>query len=101
MTVSSTQPSEGRVYQQIDWSNGGDGIVVRDAVKTVSDLRGVYEAVWGVWLDPRNFHRKVSRTEGLLVPTGRTTTREGGRPAQLFRRGTLEVLSPPLVRPRD
>jgi ABC-type nitrate/sulfonate/bicarbonate transport system substrate-binding protein len=29
-----------RVYQQIDWSNGGDGIVVRDAIKSVSDLRG-------------------------------------------------------------
>ncbi|MEP6914729.1 MAG: phosphate ABC transporter substrate-binding/OmpA family protein [Acidobacteriota bacterium] len=29
-----------RVFQQVDWSNGGDGIVVRDAVKTMSDLRG-------------------------------------------------------------
>jgi NitT/TauT family transport system substrate-binding protein len=29
-----------RVYQQVDWSNGGDGIVVREDVKTVSDLRG-------------------------------------------------------------
>jgi NitT/TauT family transport system substrate-binding protein len=29
-----------RVYQQIDWSNGGDGIVVRDAIKSIADLRG-------------------------------------------------------------
>src|SRR5438094_3459318 len=29
-----------RVFQQIDWSNGGDGIVVRDSVKTMADLRG-------------------------------------------------------------
>ena len=29
-----------RVFQQIDWSNGGDGIVVRENIKTVSDLRG-------------------------------------------------------------
>ncbi|HKI38347.1 MAG TPA: phosphate ABC transporter substrate-binding/OmpA family protein [Gemmataceae bacterium] len=29
-----------RVYQQIDWSNGGDGIVVRENLKTVADLRG-------------------------------------------------------------
>src|SRR5262245_44766975 len=29
-----------RVYRQIDWSNGGDGIVVREAIKTVADLRG-------------------------------------------------------------
>lgn len=29
-----------RIYQQVDWSNGGDGIVVRQNVKTVADLRG-------------------------------------------------------------
>jgi NitT/TauT family transport system substrate-binding protein len=29
-----------RIYQQVDWSNGGDGIVVRDTVKTMADLRG-------------------------------------------------------------
>jgi len=29
-----------RVYQQIDWSNGGDGIVARETIKTVGDLRG-------------------------------------------------------------
>jgi NitT/TauT family transport system substrate-binding protein len=29
-----------RVFQQVDWSNGGDGIVVRDPVKTMADLRG-------------------------------------------------------------
>jgi len=29
-----------RVFQQVDWSNGGDGIVVRDTVATTSALRG-------------------------------------------------------------
>jgi NitT/TauT family transport system substrate-binding protein len=29
-----------RVFQQVDWSNGGDGIVVRETVKTMADLRG-------------------------------------------------------------
>src|SRR4249919_1035857 len=29
-----------RVYQQVDWSNGGDGIVVREGIKTMADLRG-------------------------------------------------------------
>lgn len=29
-----------RIYQQVDWSNGGDGIVVRDSIRTMSDLRG-------------------------------------------------------------
>ena len=29
-----------RIVQQIDWSNGGDGIVVRSNIKSVRDLRG-------------------------------------------------------------
>lgn len=29
-----------RIYQQVDWSSGGDGIVVRSKIKNVSDLRG-------------------------------------------------------------
>jgi len=29
-----------RIYQQVDFSNGGDGIVVRENIKTVSDLAG-------------------------------------------------------------
>jgi 8-oxo-dGTP diphosphatase len=65
---------------------------------TIGELRRVYETVWGVRLDPRNFHRKVSKSEGFLAPVGRTTTRDGGRPAQLYRRGRLEVLNPPLTR---
>src|SRR2546426_5626818 len=34
---SRTSP---RVVQQIDWSSGGDGIVVRNAIRSVSDLKG-------------------------------------------------------------
>ena len=37
MKDSRTAP---RVYQQIDWSNGGDGIVVRNKIGTVRDLKG-------------------------------------------------------------
>ena len=29
-----------RIFQQIDWSNGGDGIVVRSGIKTASELSG-------------------------------------------------------------
>ncbi|MFC3891565.1 NUDIX domain-containing protein [Lentzea rhizosphaerae] len=65
---------------------------------TVAELRRVYEIVWGVSLDPRNFHRKVTGAEGLLVPTGRSSSRDGGRPAALYRRGDAGVLYPPLVR---
>lgn len=66
---------------------------------TIAELRRVYEAVWGMSLDPRNFHRKVTGTEGFVVETGRTTTRNGGRPAQLYRPGKAASLFPPLLRP--
>ena len=34
---SRTMP---RIYQQVDWSNGGDGIVCRNTIKSVADLKG-------------------------------------------------------------
>jgi 8-oxo-dGTP diphosphatase len=64
---------------------------------TVAELREVYETVWGVSLDPRNFHRKVTGTPGFLFETGRTTTRGGGRPAMLYRAQDA-VLNPPILR---
>ena len=66
---------------------------------TVAELRLVYESMWGVALDPRNFHRKMTTAEDFLVATGEATTRNGGRPAQLYRRGTARLLMPPMLRP--
>ena len=66
---------------------------------TIAELRRVYEAVWGTTLDPRNFHRKVTGTPGFVVETGRTTTRDGGRPAQLYRTGDVNLLHPAMLRP--
>src|SRR5262245_43152407 len=37
---------------------------------SIPDLRRVYEAVWGVTLDPANFARKVLGTPGFVVATG-------------------------------
>ena len=65
---------------------------------TVAELRHVYEVVWGTRLDPRNFHRKVTSSPGFLVPSGRRTRRNGGRPAQLYRRGDATLLNPPITR---
>jgi 8-oxo-dGTP diphosphatase len=65
---------------------------------TVAELRRVYEIVWGTDLDPRNFHRKVTGSAGFLVPTDTHTTRNGGRPARLYRRGDATVLYPPISR---
>ncbi len=78
---------------------------------TVAELRRVYEIVWGTPLDPRNFHRKVTGAERFLVEVGATSASGGssgpgsgrsrGRPAQLYRRGTAELLHPPMLRPRE
>lgn len=68
---------------------------------TVAELRAVYEGVWGVVLDPRNFHRKITGTAGFVEPTGETTTRNGGRPAQLFTRGDADLLHPAMLRPTN
>ncbi|MEV5410426.1 NUDIX domain-containing protein [Thermopolyspora sp. NPDC052614] len=65
---------------------------------TVGDLRRIYEAVWGFKLDPSNFRRKVTRTEGFLQPTGDRRLPEIGRPAALYRRGPASLLVPPLLR---
>lgn len=66
---------------------------------TISDLREIYEAIWGESLDPRNFSRKVLSTDGFVRPTAQTTTRGGGRPARLYQPGDALQLSPPLRRP--
>jgi 8-oxo-dGTP diphosphatase len=66
---------------------------------TMGELRQVYEVVWGIPLDPRNFNRKVSGIEGFLVPTGERRVPEIGRPAALYRRGPAETLNPQILRP--
>ncbi len=68
---------------------------------TVADLRRVYEIVWDTPLDPRNFHRKVTGAERFLIETGSVTSSGGGRPAQLYRRGSAVLLHPPMLRPRS
>ncbi|MDQ7802355.1 NUDIX domain-containing protein [Amycolatopsis sp. A133] len=66
---------------------------------TINDLQKVYEAVWGVELDPRNFYRKVQAVDGFIVPMGAERRAGRGRPARLFTSGTRTALFPPLVRP--
>jgi 8-oxo-dGTP diphosphatase len=69
---------------------------------SIPDLRRVYEAVWGVSLDPANFARKVLGTPGFVVPTGARAPAGapgGGRRPGLHRRGPAAALHPPILRP--
>ncbi|EME98851.1 NUDIX domain protein [Streptomyces mobaraensis NBRC 13819 = DSM 40847] len=65
---------------------------------TLSELRTVYEVIWGQCLDPSNFRRKVLKIEGFVEPTGERRLPPTGRPAALYRRGSAWLLSTPLLR---
>jgi len=68
---------------------------------SLTELREVYRAVWGVAPDPANFRRKVLATAGFVRPAelvGSPTT-VGGRPPELYRRGDAVLITPPLARP--
>ena len=68
---------------------------------TIAELQKVYEAVWGVRLDPRNFYRKIQGTPGFIIPHCPAKRASAGRPARLFRAGTGTVLYPPMTRPAE
>jgi 8-oxo-dGTP diphosphatase len=67
---------------------------------SISDLRHVYETIWGIPLDPSNFRRKVTRAQDFLEPTGDRRLKRG-RPAALYRQGGARQLFPPLLRSGD
>ena len=67
---------------------------------TLSDLRAVYQEVWGLPMDASNFRRKILRLEGFVTPVGELSPSGslGGRPADLYRLGQATQLWPPLRR---
>lgn len=67
-------------------------------VFTLAELQQVYEAVWGVRLDPRNFYRKIQGTQDFVIEVGPAKKNGAGRPARLFRRGPGTALYPPMLR---
>ncbi|WP_439677120.1 NUDIX hydrolase [Embleya sp. MST-111070] len=77
------------------------GIDFCGAEFTISELREVYEAVWGVRLNPQNFQRRVRNTTAFVVRTNEKRTSRPGAPAQLFRRGAARTLEPPMMQPRQ
>ena len=69
---------------------------------TLSELRAVYEAVWGVRLDGANFRRSVVSEDGWVIPTGdrAPSGAAGGKPAELFRAGPAWRQGGPIRRPQ-
>jgi 8-oxo-dGTP diphosphatase len=68
---------------------------------TVSDLRRVYEVIWGFPLDPSNFRRKITQADGFLESTDQRRIPTTGRPASLYRKGPARLLMPPFLRPQQ
>lgn len=69
---------------------------------TISELREVYETVWGEKLHAGNFHRKVLSVPGFVESTGDQTEAggpRGGPRAKLYRPGDATLLHPALLRP--
>jgi 8-oxo-dGTP diphosphatase len=69
---------------------------------TISELREVYETVWGEKLHAANFHRKVLSVPGFVESTGEFTLTggpRGGPRARLYHRGDAKLLHPALLRP--
>jgi len=73
-----------------------DAFVAEDF--TISELRAVYQTVWGERLHAGNFHRKVLSVPGFVESTGETTE-TGGPRGGLYRRGDARLLHPALLRP--
>lgn len=67
---------------------------------TLSDLRRVYEAVWGVSLHQANFRRKVLSTPGFVKPVGMKgeSKFDTGRAAELYEGGSQTILHPAILR---
>ncbi|MFD4671821.1 NUDIX domain-containing protein [Lentzea sp. NPDC058450] len=68
---------------------------------TMKELRQVFEAIWGVELDPANFLRAVTNKKNdFVVPAGgQHKYARAGRPATLYRMGQAELLDQPIRRP--
>ena len=65
---------------------------------TITELRNVYETIWGTLLDPGNFQKKVLGCAGYVEEVGRTspTSSTGGRPAKLYKAGPAKIINLPI-----
>ena len=88
-----------RVRAKLEYTTLASSFV--EAPFTLSDLRRVYETVWGVPLHAANFARKVLGVDGFVEPIGeqQSSAAGRGRPAALYRPGPATALTPAMLRP--
>jgi 8-oxo-dGTP diphosphatase len=70
---------------------------------TLTELQEVFEAVWGIELDPANFRRSLTSDpeRAYVIGTGEraASSERGGRPPELFRAGPAWKTGSPIRRP--
>ncbi|MDC3399061.1 NUDIX domain-containing protein [Acidimicrobiia bacterium] len=59
---------------------------------TLSELRNVYEQLWGVTLHPSNFERKINSIENFITKTDETKLTGSNRPAKLYTKGSARKI---------
>jgi 8-oxo-dGTP diphosphatase len=75
------ETSMARLRNKLEYTNVAYSLMPREF--TLRDLQAVYESIYGRSFDKRNFRRRMI-SQGLIRPTGRTSTRGAHRPAELF-----------------
>lgn len=67
---------------------------------TIADLRRVYEEVWNTKIHAANFRRKILSADNVIkeVPGKGESVFEGGRTAQLYKRGESTLMMPPIMK---
>jgi 8-oxo-dGTP diphosphatase len=70
-----------RLRNKLEYTNVAYSLMPREF--TLRDLQAVYESIYGRSFDKRNFRRRMI-SQGLIRPTGRTSTHGAHRPAELF-----------------
>jgi 8-oxo-dGTP diphosphatase len=70
-----------RLRNKLEYTNVAYSLMPREF--TLRDLQAVYESIYGRNFDKRNFRRRMI-SQGLIRPTGRTSSHGAHRPAELF-----------------
>ncbi len=59
---------------------------------TLTELRNVYEELWGRKLHQSNFERKINSIDNFIIKTNKTKLTGSNRPAQTYKKGKLDKI---------
>lgn len=86
-----------RVRAKLEYTPVALSFIEQDSF-TITELRNVYETVWGRKLHPSNFRRKILAVPGLLNVANGKRVEGAGRPSDLYTAGDAAEIYPPFKR---